>query len=79
MRRDVYQSFDLGEGLVTELFEVMRDLILAEYVSNQYSKTDTGQERGRGGGTSAGSWRRMVFQLVLDKLGEGSGWRGLGE
>ena len=57
----------------------MRDLILAECVSNHSSKMDTGQEVGGGGGTKEGRWGRMVSQSVLDQLGDGSGGRNLGE
>ena len=78
-RRGDHQGLDLGEGLVTGMLEVMRDLILAECVSNHSSKTDTGQEVGGGGGTREGSWGRMVYQSVLEQLGDGSGGRNLGE
>ena len=61
-RRGDHQGLDLGEGLEVGVFEVMRDLILLEWVSNHSSKTDTGQEGGGAGGTREGSWGRMVFQ-----------------
>ena len=58
---------------------VTRAFTLLEWVSNQSSKTDTGQEGGGGGGTSEGSRGRMASQLVFDQLGEGGGGRNLGE
>ena len=57
----------------------MRVLTLSELVSNQSSKTETGQEGGGGGGMREGSWGRMASQSVLAQLGEGSGGRCLGE
>ena len=78
-RRGDHKGLDLGEGLVTGVFEMMRDLILVEYMSNHSSKTDTGHELGAEGGTREGSWGRMVSQSVLDQLGAGSGGWNLGE
>ena len=48
---------------------VMSDFTLLEAVSNQSSKTHTGQEGGGGGGTWEASSGRMASQLVLDQLG----------
>ena len=50
-----HHGLDLGEGLETGVVEVMRVLTLLAWVSNQSSKTDTGQEGGGGGGTREGS------------------------
>ena len=70
---------DLGEGLEVGVLEETRVLILLEWVSNQSSKTDTGQEGGVGGGTREGSRGRMVGQSVLAQLGDGLGGRSQGE
>ena len=72
-RRGDHQGLDLEEGLEVGVFEVMRDLILFEWVLNHSSGTDTEQDGGGGGGTREASWGRMVFQSVLAQLGDGSG------
>ena len=54
-------------------------LTLFECVSNQSSKTDTGQEGGGGGETSEWSCGRMASQSVLVQFGDGGGGRNLGE
>ena len=44
-KRGDHQGLDLEEGLEVGVFEVIRDLILLECVSNHFSKTDTRQRR----------------------------------
>ena len=70
---------DLGEGLEVGVLDMTSALTLFVCVSNQSSKTDTGQEGGGGGGTREGSCGRMASQLVLDQFGAGGGGRNLGE
>ena len=59
------------------MLEMMSVLTLLEWVPNQSSKTETGQEGGGGEGTREGSWGRIVSQLVLAQLGDSSGGRNL--
>ena len=74
-----HHGLDLGDGLEEGVLVVTRAFTLPACVSNQSSKTDTGQERGGGGGTGEGSWGRIASHLVLDQLGAGAGRRNLGK
>ena len=78
-RRGDHHGLDLGEGLEEGVLVVMRTFTLLACISNQSSKTDTGQEGGGGGGTSEGSWGRMASQFVLAQLGDGAGGGNLGD